>query len=558
MVPVGVKPGRRLVRSCVTPVSFDCRCQASRSEEWLAGGSQIIYDFRYDARARELMTNFDGCRSRPIRAPLAGAPGQDHRDPPELRVARRSARPPPGRPVVLLQAVELGRGIRRHDRAPRRHRAARVRGRDRARHRHAGPPRLARGRVEPRRLGHRGQRLRPLRPARERQGLQRALEGRRRVHADRADAASTPRASTRPRCGCARGSTASSRRTTRPRGCIFPLAQLVADLSQHFTLEPGDVILTGTPAGSSVVVPGDVVEVEVDAPRARAADSGRLVTTVTQGAASFDESLGSLPAVDDTQRAEAWGSREAAGLPTQEMRRPQEIRRRSSYPGAAPDSAPAASSPRRCATSSLRAPVAGLSRAAAQARAEQRHDRRRAADAPRREARRHREDAALRARSRGPVRVARRRLQRAEARVRRGRRGRGHRDRGARRDRLRHARRHPRAPRARPRRRRHRHRRRSPRLRRGRRDRHPGVLRRRAPRGARPQARAVGRRRDDRMRRHDRAAGRRHRRRRATASSSSRPRSPRRSSTRPSPRRTRTPGSPSRSRRGIPSTASSR
>ncbi|KTS81023.1 hypothetical protein NS183_17420, partial [Microbacterium testaceum] len=28
---------------------------------------------------------------------------------------------------------------------------------------------------------------------------------------------------------------------------IFPLAQIVADLSQHFTLETGDVILTGTP-----------------------------------------------------------------------------------------------------------------------------------------------------------------------------------------------------------------------------------------------------------------------------------------------------------------------
>ncbi len=94
---------------------------------------------------------------------------------------------------------------------------------------------------------------------------------------------------------------------------LFPLAQLVADLSQHFTLEEGDVILTGTPAGSSVVVPGDVVEVEVDAPPL-GLTSGRLVTTVTQGAASFDEALGSLPAVDDTQRAEAWGSREAAGL----------------------------------------------------------------------------------------------------------------------------------------------------------------------------------------------------------------------------------------------------
>ncbi len=100
-------------------------------------------------------------------------------------------------------------------------------------------------------------------------------------------------------------------------GLIFPLPQLVADLSQHFTLEPGDVILTGTPAGSSVVVPGDVVEVEVDAPGTRLS-SGRLVTTVAQGTASFDPMIGSLPSVDDTQRAEAWGSAEAAGLASAE------------------------------------------------------------------------------------------------------------------------------------------------------------------------------------------------------------------------------------------------
>lgn len=98
-------------------------------------------------------------------------------------------------------------------------------------------------------------------------------------------------------------------------GLIFPLPQLVADLSQHFTLEPGDVILTGTPAGSSVIVPGDVVEIEVDAPDvAGAPTSGRLVTTVTQGEVPFDEQLGSLPTVDDAQRTEAWGSAEAAGL----------------------------------------------------------------------------------------------------------------------------------------------------------------------------------------------------------------------------------------------------
>ncbi|MGO2930925.1 fumarylacetoacetate hydrolase family protein [Microbacterium sp.] len=98
-------------------------------------------------------------------------------------------------------------------------------------------------------------------------------------------------------------------------GLIFPLAQFVADLSQHFTLETGDVILTGTPAGSSVIVPGDVVEVAVDAPNAPGAPtSGRLVTTVTQGDVPFDETLGSLPTVDDKQRTEAWGSAEEAGI----------------------------------------------------------------------------------------------------------------------------------------------------------------------------------------------------------------------------------------------------
>lgn len=97
-------------------------------------------------------------------------------------------------------------------------------------------------------------------------------------------------------------------------GMIFPLAQLVADLSQHFTLETGDVILTGTPAGSSVALPGDVIEVEVDVPGGPT--SGRLATRVVQGEAGFDPALGSLPSADDLQRAEAWGSREAAGLPS--------------------------------------------------------------------------------------------------------------------------------------------------------------------------------------------------------------------------------------------------
>ena len=98
-------------------------------------------------------------------------------------------------------------------------------------------------------------------------------------------------------------------------GLVFPFGQLVADLSQLMTLEEGDVILTGTPAGSSVAQPGDVVEVEVDAPTAPGAPStGRLVTHVTESAHPMAD-YGHGPQVDDTQREEAWGSREAAGLP---------------------------------------------------------------------------------------------------------------------------------------------------------------------------------------------------------------------------------------------------
>ena len=92
---------------------------------------------------------------------------------------------------------------------------------------------------------------------------------------------------------------------------LFPFARLVADLSQLLTLEEGDIILTGTPAGASVAKPGDVLEVEVSAGDLT---TGRLVTRVEDGTTPFAD-FGAGPKVDDLQREEAYGSRKAAGLP---------------------------------------------------------------------------------------------------------------------------------------------------------------------------------------------------------------------------------------------------
>ena len=51
---------------------------------------------------------------------------------------------------------------------------------------------------------------------------------------------------------------------------IFDVGQIVADLSEHIVLEPGDVILTGTPEGVAVsgrfpyLKDGDVVEIGIE------------------------------------------------------------------------------------------------------------------------------------------------------------------------------------------------------------------------------------------------------------------------------------------------------
>jgi 2-keto-4-pentenoate hydratase/2-oxohepta-3-ene-1,7-dioic acid hydratase in catechol pathway len=45
---------------------------------------------------------------------------------------------------------------------------------------------------------------------------------------------------------------------------VFDVAYLVSYISQAITLRPGDVIITGTPQGIGPMVPGDVVEVEIE------------------------------------------------------------------------------------------------------------------------------------------------------------------------------------------------------------------------------------------------------------------------------------------------------
>jgi 5-oxopent-3-ene-1,2,5-tricarboxylate decarboxylase / 2-hydroxyhepta-2,4-diene-1,7-dioate isomerase len=73
------------------------------------------------------------------------------------------------------------------------------------------------------------------------------------------------------------------------RDLLFSFAYQIADVSRLVTLEPGDVLLTGTPANSRPVEPGDVVAVEVDG-------MGRLENTVVDLEREL-ETVGEQPAV---------------------------------------------------------------------------------------------------------------------------------------------------------------------------------------------------------------------------------------------------------------------
>lgn len=48
------------------------------------------------------------------------------------------------------------------------------------------------------------------------------------------------------------------------KNCVFNARKILSFISRHFTLFPGDVVITGTPKGIAPMAVGDVVEVEIE------------------------------------------------------------------------------------------------------------------------------------------------------------------------------------------------------------------------------------------------------------------------------------------------------
>ena len=75
---------------------------------------------------------------------------------------------------------------------------------------------------------------------------------------------------------------------------------LVADLARTITLEPGDMIFSGTPANSRTVYPGDVVTVEVEG-------LGALTNTIVHGPVAIGEDCGAQPSASEQVLSTAQG-----------------------------------------------------------------------------------------------------------------------------------------------------------------------------------------------------------------------------------------------------------
>jgi 5-oxopent-3-ene-1,2,5-tricarboxylate decarboxylase / 2-hydroxyhepta-2,4-diene-1,7-dioate isomerase len=81
---------------------------------------------------------------------------------------------------------------------------------------------------------------------------------------------------------------------------VWDMHYLVADIARTITLVPGDVILSGTPANSRPVEPGDVVEVQVEG-------LGTLRNTVVEGTLPVREDVGAQPGASEEVVSTALG-----------------------------------------------------------------------------------------------------------------------------------------------------------------------------------------------------------------------------------------------------------
>jgi 5-oxopent-3-ene-1,2,5-tricarboxylate decarboxylase/2-hydroxyhepta-2,4-diene-1,7-dioate isomerase len=81
---------------------------------------------------------------------------------------------------------------------------------------------------------------------------------------------------------------------------MWDMHYLVADLARTITLLPGDVILSGTPANSRPVEPGDVVEVEVEG-------LGTLRNRIVEGQVPVREDVGAQPSESEEVVSTALG-----------------------------------------------------------------------------------------------------------------------------------------------------------------------------------------------------------------------------------------------------------
>ena len=75
---------------------------------------------------------------------------------------------------------------------------------------------------------------------------------------------------------------------------------LVADIARNITLEPGDLLLSGTPANSRPVEPGDVVEVEVEG-------LGTLRNQIVHGPIPIRDDIGAQPSTSEEVVSTAMG-----------------------------------------------------------------------------------------------------------------------------------------------------------------------------------------------------------------------------------------------------------